>query len=127
MALLKVNPTGVEAAARPGAILAATLVLILQLVPRAWGNCALYGCTLSLSYTCSMDFYEGSFFPELAMSFEDDQLVPNGAGCAANHQIIVCPLAGQNKSVTTCLSYCAAVVLVVGGANFEDHLPCALP
>ncbi len=83
---------------RRAAFLAAVLasMLLLQATP-ANGNCALYGCTLSLSYTCSMDFYEGSFFPELAQSFEDDQLAPTGAGCAANHQIIVCPFTGGDK------------------------------
>ena len=94
------NEQAAGGAVMSGTYLAAVLgSLLLMQVPRAGGNCGLYGCTLSLSYTCAMDFYEGSFYPELAMSFEDKQFVPTGAGCAANHEMIVCPLMGNNKYV----------------------------
>lgn len=70
--------------------------LLLQRVPGTACNCALYGCTLSASFTCPTDFYSGSFYPELASSYEDKDLKPTGSGCATNAALIVCPLVGND-------------------------------
>lgn len=79
------------------------------------GDCALYGCTLSLSFTCPTDFYpppatnsssspgprgqqpEVGFWPDLAYSVEDKTLKPTGAGCVTNSGKIVCPFTGDGK------------------------------
>ena len=75
----------------------AVVLSVLQLLPRANCNCAVYGCTPSLSFTCPTDFYDGNFWPDLAVSYEDNHLLPTGAGCVANDDRILCPMSGDGK------------------------------
>ena len=80
---------------RPFSIMARLLVvflLFLQCLALASCDCAVHGCTMSTSYTCPTDFYSGSFYPELAQSFQDDTWKPTGAGCVTNDGKIDCPL-----------------------------------
>ena len=74
------------------------LLQLLQYLPRASGNCAQYGCTSSLSFTCPTYFYEGSFYPELAASYEDADWKPTGAGCVANDGKVLCPFANLHSA-----------------------------
>ena len=89
-------------------VLALAGLLFLHLLPGSRANCAIYGCTPSLSFTNPTDFYpepEGDlsrparaeFWPDLAYSVEDKELVPTGAGCVTNNGKIVCPFHGKGK------------------------------
>lgn len=68
------------------------VLLLLQGLTLISGDCAQYGCTLSASFTCPTDFYSGSFWPELAVSYQDDHWKPTGAGCVTNQDKVDCPL-----------------------------------
>ena len=75
----------------------AGLLLLLQCLAIVSGDCAKYGCTLSASFTCPTDFYSGSFWPELAQSYQDDNWKPTGAGCVTNQGNVDCPLEDKKR------------------------------
>ena len=79
-------------------LLSVAAALFLVCRHKVNGNCPVYGCSPSHSFTTETAIFSftPNFKPQLQWRFEHDELMPTGAGCVTNAARVVCPMRRNN-------------------------------